>query len=89
MVKSYAGLLERALDSTAGRAEEIEEVSDIKRARKEIEYFKLKSTGTQPETHKIRAELVSMRRGLDWTKTKLSGMQSEEVSARKRLMEEG
>ena len=87
VVKRYAGLLERALDSTAGRAEEIEEVPDIEAARKELSYFKKKSTETQSETHKTQAELVSTRKELDWIKTKLSGTQSEEESARKRLAE--
>jgi len=87
VVKRYAGLLERALDSTAGRAEEIEEVPDIEGARKEIEYFKIKSTETQSETHKTQAELVSTRKELDWIKNKLSGTQSDEESARKRLAE--
>ncbi|PUU72336.1 hypothetical protein B9Z19DRAFT_1137947 [Tuber borchii] len=87
VVKRYTGLLERALDSTAGRAEEIEEVPDIEAARKELSYFKKKSTETQSETHKIQADLVSRRKELDWIKTKLSGTESEEESARKRLAE--
>ena len=62
----------------------IEEVQDIEGARKEIEYFKLKSTETQSETHKTQAELVSTRKELDWIKAKLSGTQSE---ARKHLAE--
>jgi len=87
VVKRYAGLLERALESTAGRAEEIEVVPDIEGARKELEYFKLKSTETQSESHKTQAELVSTRKELDWIRTKLSSTQSDEGSARKRLAE--
>jgi len=52
VVKRYSGLLERTLDSTAGRAEEIEGVPDIEGARKEPEYFKQESTERQSETHK-------------------------------------
>ncbi|CUS07028.1 unnamed protein product [Tuber aestivum] len=57
VVKRYAGHLERALESTAGRAEGIEEVPDIEGPRKELVYFRPKSTKTQLETRKIQAEL--------------------------------
>ena len=43
VTKLYAGLLERALDSTAGRAEEIEEVPDIEAPPKELSYSKKNS----------------------------------------------
>ncbi|KAG0133071.1 hypothetical protein HOY82DRAFT_605107 [Tuber indicum] len=46
VVKRYAGHLERALESTAGRAEGIEDVLDIEGPRKELTYFRLKSTDT-------------------------------------------
>ncbi|RPA92370.1 hypothetical protein L873DRAFT_1831142 [Choiromyces venosus 120613-1] len=87
VVKRYSGLLEKALSSTVGRAEEIEEIPDIEGARKELEYFKQKSTDVQSETHKTQAELVSTRKELDWIKAKLTGVQSEEETARKRLAE--
>ncbi|KAG0136143.1 hypothetical protein HOY82DRAFT_576578 [Tuber indicum] len=87
VVKRYAGLLEKALNSTVGRAEEIEEVPDIEGTRKELAYFKKRSTETQSETHKTQAELVSTRKELDWIKTKLTGAQSEEESTRKRVAE--
>jgi len=52
VVKRYAGLLERSLHSTAGRAAEMEEAPDIEDAEKELAYFQQECTETQLETRK-------------------------------------
>ena len=52
VIKYYAGLLERALDSTTGCAEKIEEVPDIQAARKELSFKNLPRLNQKPAKHK-------------------------------------
>ena len=65
MVKRYAGLVVKSLNLTASRTEEIVEVPDTEGVRKELAYFKQKSTDMPSETHKARAESVTTRKYLD------------------------
>ena len=78
------------LDSTTtGRAEGIEQIPDTVGHREKLEYFRLKSTEIQLETHKTQAELVSTRKELGWVKTKPSSTQSGGESAAGRLARGG
>lgn len=73
VAKCYSSSNEEAFNPTAGRAQEIKEVSEIEGAQAELAYFKQKSTKAQSETHKAQAELVSTRKELGWIKMKLAG----------------
>lgn len=85
ILERYGGLLERGLEDSVGKPAEVDTIPDVASLRKELEWYKKKSTDAQSDHHKANVESSSLRRELSWFKSKVDETQVSRESDAKKL----